>query len=74
MLTYVGRGNALPHSSDRKGGGGEGVPRPGRRLGGRAFITFGYYRRPPARTRAEPLGRRPDSHMLASVPSILPLC
>ena len=57
MFTYVGRGNALPHSSDRSDGGddgvttgwggggeggGEGVPRPGRRLGGHASITFGY--------------------------------
>ena len=25
MFTYVGLGNALPHSSDRKGGGGNGV-------------------------------------------------
>ena len=25
MFAYVGRGNALPHSSDRNGGGGEGV-------------------------------------------------
>ena len=31
MFTYVGLGNALPHSSDRKGGGGEEV---GRRWGG----------------------------------------
>ena len=29
------------------GGGGEGVARPGRRLGGHASITFGYHRRPP---------------------------
>ena len=57
MFTYVGLGNALPHSSDRNGGGGngvgtgwgggrEGVGRgwggPGRRLGRRASITFGY--------------------------------
>ena len=25
MFTYVGLGNALPHSSDGNGGGGEGV-------------------------------------------------
>ena len=25
MFTYVGLGNALPHSSDRNGGGGNGV-------------------------------------------------
>ena len=25
MFTYVGLGNALPHSSDRNDGGGEGV-------------------------------------------------
>ena len=30
MFTYVGLPNALPHSSDRKGGGGEEV---GRRVG-----------------------------------------
>ena len=29
-----------------------GWERPGRRLGGHASITFGYHRRPPARTRA----------------------
>ena len=48
MFTHVGLGNALPHSSDRNGGGhprvgrgwgGGGVPRPGRRLGRHAFIT-----------------------------------
>ena len=42
--------------------GGNGVAtgwgRVGRRLGRRASITFGYHRRPPARTRAR--GRRPD--------------
>ena len=27
MFTYVGLGNALPHSSDRNGGGREGVGR-----------------------------------------------
>ena len=27
MFAYVGRGNALPHSSDRNGGGGDGVGR-----------------------------------------------
>ena len=62
MVTYVGLGNAHPHSSDRNDGGGEGVgtgwerghPKLGRRLGGRASITFGYHRRPPARTRAGP--------------------
>ena len=27
MFTYVGLRNANPHSSDRKGGGGEGVGR-----------------------------------------------
>ena len=32
----------------------------GRRLGGHASITFGYHRRPPARTRAVAVGRRPD--------------
>ena len=50
MFTYVGRGNALPHSSDRNGGGGNGVtpgspqghPKLGRRLGRHASITFGY--------------------------------
>ena len=50
MFTYVGLGNALPHSSDRNGGGGNGVttgspqghPKLGRRLGGHASITFGY--------------------------------
>ena len=64
MFAYVGLGNALPHSSDRKGGGGNGVGtgwgRVGRRLGRHASITFGYHRRPPARTRAGPVGRRPD--------------
>ena len=31
----------------------------GRRQGGRAFITFGYHRRPPARTRAGLRGPAP---------------
>ena len=67
MFTYVGLGNALPHSSDRIDGGGEGVGTgwgrggdEGRRLGGRASITFGYHRRPPARTRTWDVARRPD--------------
>ena len=64
MFAYVGRTNALPHSSDRNGGGGDGVgtgsPQAGRRLGRHASITFGYHRRPPARTRAVAVGRRPD--------------
>ena len=65
MFTDAGLGNALPHSSDRNDGGGNGV---GRGWGGgddgvgtarsaagaAALITFGYYRRPPARTRAGP--------------------
>ena len=53
MFAYVGLRNANPLSSDRKGGsddgvttgwgrGGVGVARPGRRLGRRASITFGY--------------------------------
>ena len=64
MFTYAGLGNALPHSSDRNDGGGDGRRgrdgvgtgwgRVGRRLGGHASITFGYHRRPPARTRAGP--------------------
>ena len=32
----------------------------GRRQGGQPYITFGYHRRPPARTRAAARGRRPD--------------
>ena len=59
MFAYVGRGNALPHSSDRNDGGDDGLgrgwggghPKLGRRLGRHASITFGYHRRPPARTR-----------------------
>ena len=58
MFTYVGLGNALPHSSDRNDGGGDGVTTGGSAAGAAALITFGYYRRPPARTRAS--GRRPD--------------
>ena len=58
MFAYVGRGNALPHSSDRNDGG-DGVARPGRRLGRHASITFGYHRRPPARTRAAARGPAP---------------
>ena len=63
MLIYVGLGSALPHSSDRNDGGddgvGTGLRRVGRRLGRRAFITFGYHRRPPARTRAGLRGPAP---------------
>ena len=40
-------------------GSPQGHPRLGRRLGGRAFITFGYHRRPPARTRAGLRGPAP---------------
>ena len=46
--------NANPHSSDWEGlGKGWGSA-----AGAAALITFGYYRRPPARTRAS--GHRPD--------------
>ena len=54
MFAYVGRGNALPHSSDRNGGGRNEVTTGWER----GHPTFGYHRRPPARTRAR--GRRPD--------------
>ena len=68
MFTYVGLGNANPHSSDRKGGGrdgvgrgwergDDGVPRPGRRLGRHASITFGY--QPKASGMDTGLGRCP---------------
>ena len=64
MFAYVGLretsgalsvpSNANPHSSDWEGlGKGWGSA-----AGAAALITFGYYRRPPARTRAS--GRRPD--------------
>ena len=74
VFAYVGLGNALPHSTDRNGGGDDGVTtgwerggngvgtglrRVGRRLGGHASITFGYHRRPPARTRAAARGPAP---------------
>ena len=67
VFTYVGLGNALPHSSDRNDGGDDGVttgwergydgvgrgsPQAGAAAGAAALITFGYCRRPPARTRA----------------------
>ena len=48
MFTYVGRGNALPHSSDRSDGGDDGVTTgwgggpPTRSAAGHASITFGY--------------------------------
>ena len=66
MFTYVGLGNALPHSSDRNDGGDDGVTtgweRPGRRLGRQPFITFGY--RPKASGKDTDglglRGRRPD--------------
>ena len=65
MFTYAGLGNALPHSSDRNdeggdgvatgwGRGGDGVGTGGSAAGAAALITFGYHRRPPARTRAGP--------------------
>ena len=38
---------------------GRGLPRPGRRLGRHASITFGCHRRPPARTRAGLRGPAP---------------
>ena len=41
----------------------------GRRQGRRAYITFGYHRRPPARTRAR--GRRPD-YIRAAAPAADP--
>ena len=38
MFTYVGLGNAFPHSSDRKGGGGNGAGT-GSRRGGEGVTT-----------------------------------
>ena len=43
MFTYVGLGNALPHSSDRKGGGGEGVNGVGRGCFSFGVQTSGEY-------------------------------
>ena len=40
--------------------GGNGVRTTRSAAGGRASITFGYYRRPPARTRTWDVARRPD--------------
>ena len=65
LFAYVGLGNALPHSSDRNGGGDDGVgtgsrrghPKLGRRLGGHASITFGY--QPKASGKDTDLGRCP---------------
>ena len=42
-------------------------PTAGRRLGRQASVTFGYHRRPPARTRAR--GRRPDLSAYARQPA-----
>ena len=41
----------------------------GRRQGGQPYITFGYHRRPPARTRAAARGRRPDLSAYAQQPA-----
>ena len=65
MFTYVGRGNALPHSSDRNDGGDDGVPRPGRRLGRRSFITFGYRPKASGKDTGWAWGRRPDLRAIA---------
>ena len=43
--------------------------RAGRRQGRPAYITFGYHRRPPARTRAAARGRRPDLSAYARQPA-----
>ena len=65
MLTYVGRGNALPHSSDRNDGGDDGVGRrwgggpPTRSAAGAARLYNLRLRRPPARTRAAARGPAP---------------
>ena len=62
MFAYVGLGTALPHSSDRKGGGGNGVgtgsPQAGAAAGAAALITFGYQPKPSAKDTG--CGRRPD--------------
>ena len=42
------------------GRGGDGVRTARSAAGAAALITFGYHRRPPARTRAVAVGRRPD--------------
>ena len=68
MFTYVGRTNALPHSSDRNGGGGDGVGtgwgggRPTRSAAGGASLYN--LRLPPkasGKDTGDPsVGRRPD--------------
>ena len=68
MFTYVGRGNALPHSSDRNGGGDDGVTtgwgrgRPTRSAAGAASLYN--LRLPPKAsgkdTGGPSVGRRPD--------------
>ena len=68
MFTYVGLPNALPHSSDRNGGGDDGVttgwerghPKLGRRLGRHASITFGYQPKASGKDTGWAWGRRPD--------------
>ena len=63
MFTYVGLGNALPHSSDRNGGGGDGGDGVGR--GGSAVGATRLYnlRLPPKASGKDTgwaWGRRPD--------------
>ena len=66
MFAYVGRGNALPHSSDRNGGGGDGVTTRWERVSRRTRSAAGAARLynlrlpPKASGKDTGCGRRPD--------------
>ena len=56
MFTYVGRGNALPHSRDRNGGGGEGVT-----TGAASLYNLRLLPKASGKDTGDPsVGRRPD--------------
>ena len=65
MFTYVGLGNALPHSSDRNGGGGNGVttgsPQAGAAAGGARLYNLRLPPKASGKDTGDPsVGRRPD--------------
>ena len=60
MFAYVGRGNALPHSSDRNGGGGDGVTTARSAVGAARLYNLRLPPKASGKDTGWAWGRRPD--------------
>ena len=60
MFTYAGLGNALPHSSDRNDGGGDGVGTGGSAAGGARLYNLRLPPKASGKDTGWAFGRRPD--------------